>query len=187
MPAARIVESGKSRYVRGTAHSGDPPSTISPSHRFRSAMKPSQLAPSASTPKGNVPATSPVSTSSCAIRPKLSAEKPNGRRSSRTKRQNFPHHPNPHRQTSPSQPRGQLSTRDETLPARLPNATHRTSPSRGCSTISPSSKPSVPSSSTLSSSPATRTASRAISNTCCRSTRTRVPSRRCRWRRRRWR
>lgn len=144
-------------------------------------MKPSQPALNASTPKGNARATLPASTWSYVIKPKLSAERPNARSSNRMKRKSFPHHLSLHLQRKPRQTNGPLSIPEETLPALLRNAIHPVNPSQGCSTTSPSNKPSVPSSSTLSFSPAIRTASKAISSTCYPCTPTLVPSRLCRW------
>ena len=129
-------------------------------------MKSSQPALSASTPGGNALAISPVLTSSYVTKPKQSGERPNERRSCRTKNPNFHHRLDPHPQTSPCQPHWPLSTPEKALPAQSPNVIPPPNPSRECSTISRSNKPSVPSSSISSFSLAIRTVSKAISSTC---------------------
>ena len=150
-------------------------------------MRPSQPALNASTPKGNAPAISPGSTSSCVMKPRQSGERPSVRSScssnSRTKHQNCHHPLNPHIQTNLDQ---LSSTPEATLPVPSLSAIHPMSRSPGCSTISPSSRPSVPSSSISSSSRATRTASKAISSTCFLCMSTLLLIRPSRWPLRRW-
>ena len=129
-------------------------------------MKLSQLALNASTPKGNALATFPVLTLSCVTKLKQSGERPNARSSIRMKAQHFPHHFSLHLQRSLCQGRGPLSIPEKILPALLPNVIHQMNPSPGCSTISPSNKPSVPSSSISYFSLAIQTPYKAISSTC---------------------
>ena len=132
---------------------------------FPSAMKRSRPALNAPTPKGNALATLPVSTSSCGTKPKQSGERLNARSSNRMKGQSFLHRLSLHLQRTPHQQHGPLSIPVDIIPALLPNVTQQMSLSQGCSTISQSNKPFVPSSSISYFSLAIRRVSKVTSNT----------------------
>lgn len=146
---------------------------------FFSAMNLSQPALNASTPKGNALATLPVSTSSYVTKLKLSGGRPNARSSNRMKGQSLSHHLRLQLRWNPSQRHGPLLIPEETLPALSLNVIRQMNLSPGCSTISRSNKPFVPSSSISYFSPAIPTLSKAISSTYYLCTPTLVLTRLC--------